>query len=179
MMTYESAALGYSDFPLTEEPVYLLGTKYSALYGKDQWWRNNAQPECITLISNLWKWYTYHCQWIFIRVMVNHLFWLVEKLRWLLHQLKNLIVTSYISIDHQNIILIDNISWVKKISFEIKCYRNKLRVTSKYAFIKVSIQESFALSHWIHHMYQYPVETERLQCIYIIKDVMFFSPSVT
>ena len=50
MVTYESAALGYSDFPLTEEPVYLLGTKYSALYGKDQRWRNNAQPDCIVMI---------------------------------------------------------------------------------------------------------------------------------
>lgn len=36
MVTYESAALGYVDFPLTEEPVYLLGIKYSALYGKLQ-----------------------------------------------------------------------------------------------------------------------------------------------
>ncbi|XP_061171538.1 cysteine protease ATG4B-like [Saccostrea echinata] len=34
-LTYESAALGYSDFPLTEEPVYLLGIKYSALYDRD------------------------------------------------------------------------------------------------------------------------------------------------
>lgn len=36
MVTYESAALGYVDFPLTEEPVYLLGIKYSALYDRDE-----------------------------------------------------------------------------------------------------------------------------------------------
>ncbi|XP_056005246.1 cysteine protease ATG4B-like [Ostrea edulis] len=35
-LTYESAALGYSDFPLTEEPVYLIGIKYSALYDRDE-----------------------------------------------------------------------------------------------------------------------------------------------
>ena len=32
-MTYESGILDYEDFPATEEPVWILGKQYSALYG--------------------------------------------------------------------------------------------------------------------------------------------------
>ena len=32
-MTYESGILDYDDFPATEEPVWILGKQYSALYG--------------------------------------------------------------------------------------------------------------------------------------------------
>lgn len=32
--TYESGPFEYEDFPLTEEPVYILGEVYSALHGK-------------------------------------------------------------------------------------------------------------------------------------------------
>ena len=33
-MTYEVGALEYEDFPSTDEPVWVLGNKYSAKYGK-------------------------------------------------------------------------------------------------------------------------------------------------